>query len=157
MKKARTSTLLFIPFILHILYSQSITNIQQKTENGRIVITYDFQGGSGEVYNVYNIILRAEKEGTTIHPRVAVGDVRDVSPGKDKEIWWEPVLEGRTLAGWQVSLKAEKSLFSMIWVPGGAFEMGCGSWTSECDSDEKPVHTVTVNSFYMSATEVTQA
>ena len=32
--------------------------------------------------------------------------------------------------------------------------MGCTGW---CESDEEPVHTVTVSSFYMDKTEVTQA
>lgn len=50
--------------------------------------------------------------------------------------------------------------FTMLPVEGGTFSMGA---TSEQyngyspDSDEKPVHTVTVSSFYMAETEVTQA
>jgi len=35
--------------------------------------------------------------------------------------------------------------------------MGCGSWLDSCDSEEKPVHRVCVNSFYMAKYEVTQA
>ena len=42
---------------------------------------------------------------------------------------------------------------AMVLVEGGSFQMGSTSG----DSDEKPVHTVTVNSFYMDKTEVTQA
>ena len=40
-------------------------------------------------------------------------------------------------------------------VAGGTFQMG--SDDSEADSDEKPVHSVTLSSFYMGETEVTQA
>ena len=43
-----------------------------------------------------------------------------------------------------------------VWVPGGCYEMGCGSWTSDCASDEKPVHEVCVDGFWMGKTEVTQ-
>ena len=43
-----------------------------------------------------------------------------------------------------------------VWVPGGCYEMGCGSWTSECYRDEKPVHEVCVDGFWMGKTEVTQ-
>ena len=43
-----------------------------------------------------------------------------------------------------------------MWVPGGCYEMGCGGLTSECDDDEKPVHKVCVDGFWMSKTEVTQ-
>jgi formylglycine-generating enzyme required for sulfatase activity len=43
-----------------------------------------------------------------------------------------------------------------VWVPGGCYEMGCGSWTSDCYRDEKPVHEVCVDGFWMGKTEVTQ-
>ena len=41
----------------------------------------------------------------------------------------------------------------MVYVAGGTFQMGSNSGYD----NEKPVHTVTVSSFYMDATEVTQA
>jgi formylglycine-generating enzyme required for sulfatase activity len=44
-----------------------------------------------------------------------------------------------------------------VWVPGGCYEMGCGSWTSDCDNDEKPVHTVCVDGFWIGKFEVTQS
>lgn len=47
--------------------------------------------------------------------------------------------------------------FTMIWVKGGTFLMGA---TPEqgifVESDEKPVHQVTIDGFYMAETEVTQ-
>jgi formylglycine-generating enzyme required for sulfatase activity len=43
-----------------------------------------------------------------------------------------------------------------VWVPGGCYEMGCGNWTSDCYRDEKPVHEVCVDGFWMAKTEVTQ-
>ncbi len=43
-----------------------------------------------------------------------------------------------------------------VWVPGGCYEMGCGNWTSDCYRDEKPVHEVCVDGFWMGKTEVTQ-
>ncbi|MGQ9632169.1 MAG: PEGA domain-containing protein [bacterium] len=39
----------------------------------------------------------------------------------------------------------------MVWIPGGTFQMGDG------DPDEKPVHTVTLDGFWMDTTEVTNA
>ena len=48
--------------------------------------------------------------------------------------------------------------FTMKYVEGGTFQMGATSEQgSEADSDEKPVHTVTLSSYYMGETEVTQA
>jgi len=46
-----------------------------------------------------------------------------------------------------------ESLRGEVHVPGGSFRMGSDSG----DSDEKPVHTVTVSGFYIMNTEVTQA
>jgi len=43
-----------------------------------------------------------------------------------------------------------------VWVKGGCYEMGCGSWTIDCDIDEKPVHEVCVDGFWMGKYEVTQ-
>ena len=43
-----------------------------------------------------------------------------------------------------------------VRVEGGCYEMGCGSWTSVCDDDEKPVHEVCVDGFWMGKYEVTQ-
>lgn len=50
--------------------------------------------------------------------------------------------------------------FTMLPVEGGTFSMGATPEQSNGyspDDDEKPVHTVTVSSFYMAETEVTQA
>src|SRR5262249_39763079 len=43
---------------------------------------------------------------------------------------------------------------NMVWIPGGTFQMGC----DDCDMpDALPVHTVTVDGFFMDATPVTNA
>ncbi len=145
--------ILIISIALSFGFTQKITNVTQKIENGRVVINYDLKGND----KYYDITLSATKDGETISPFAIAGDVNEVSPGKNHEIWWEPVLEGRDLHGWTVSLEAEWNLFDMVFVKGGSFKMGCTSEQSDCDGDEKPVHTVTVSDFYMSATEVTQA
>ena len=43
--------------------------------------------------------------------------------------------------------------FNMIWVEGGTFKMG----SNDGDSDEKPVHDVTLDGYWIAETEVTQA
>ncbi len=46
----------------------------------------------------------------------------------------------------------------MIFVEGGTFQMGATSEQgSDAESDEKPVHSVTLDSYYIAETEVTQA
>ena len=48
--------------------------------------------------------------------------------------------------------------YNMVWVEGGTFRMGATSEQgSDADSDEKPVHSVTLSSYYIGKTEVTQA
>ena len=45
----------------------------------------------------------------------------------------------------------------MVFVKGGTFTMGCmDGRDSNCDDNEKPAHEVTLSSFYMAETEVTQ-
>lgn len=57
--------------------------------------------------------------------------------------------------------QSENDLFTrlnMIEVEGGTFAMGCaGIDGMECPGKERPVHSVTLSSFYMMKTEVTQA
>ncbi len=44
-----------------------------------------------------------------------------------------------------------------VWVPGGTYEMGCGSWSSEhCYGDAMPVHQVVLKGFWVGKCEVTQ-
>ncbi len=42
------------------------------------------------------------------------------------------------------------------WVPSGCYEMGCGPWTHDCDDDERPVHLVCLDGFWMGKTEITR-
>ena len=47
--------------------------------------------------------------------------------------------------------------FNMVYVEGGTFTMGCTSEQgNDCDANERPAHKVTLSSFYMGETEVTQ-
>ncbi|MFN7326821.1 MAG: SUMF1/EgtB/PvdO family nonheme iron enzyme [Chitinophagales bacterium] len=45
----------------------------------------------------------------------------------------------------------------MILIKGGTFAMGCTGEQEGCESDEKPVHRVTLGDYYLGETEVTQA
>ncbi|MEO1652965.1 MAG: SUMF1/EgtB/PvdO family nonheme iron enzyme, partial [Bacteroidota bacterium] len=45
----------------------------------------------------------------------------------------------------------------MVLVKGGSFQMGCTSEQEDCGDDEKPVHSVTLDDFYIGRYEVTQA
>ncbi|WP_052507291.1 formylglycine-generating enzyme family protein [Desulfonatronovibrio magnus] len=43
-----------------------------------------------------------------------------------------------------------------VWVPEGCYDMGCGDWTDSCWDNEKPVHEVCLDGFWMGKYEVTQ-
>ncbi len=46
---------------------------------------------------------------------------------------------------------------AFVWVPGGTFEMGCGSRTSDCRQyTDQPLHTVHLNGFWLGIYTVTQ-
>ncbi len=46
---------------------------------------------------------------------------------------------------------------TMVEVPAGSFQMGCSAGDSQCDSQEKPAHQVTIGPFRIGKYEVTQA
>ncbi len=45
---------------------------------------------------------------------------------------------------------------TFMWVPSGAFRMGCGTWDGEGNKDESPVHNVFLDGFWMAKYPVTQ-
>ena len=63
------------------------------------------------------------------------------------------VREGRSLKVAFTYVERPDSSEDFVFIEGGTFRMG----STEGSEDEKPVHSVTVGSFYMKATEVTQA
>lgn len=69
----------------------------------------------------------------------ATGEAPIVDEHSPGEAWREPVVG-----------------IEFVWVPGGCYQMGCGSWTSDCWATEKPVHEVCVDGFWIGKYEVTQ-
>ena len=73
--------------------------------------------------------------------------VRALKVGKHK--YEETFKEGKSI----FVKHSKEPIKNMVFVQGGTFQMGSNSG----DDDEQPIHTVTVSSFYMDKTEVTQA
>ena len=63
-----------------------------------------------------------------------------------------PRYEVKPIKTWRDS----KTNIEFVWVPGGCYEMGCGSWTKDCVKQELPVHEVCVDGFWLGKYEVTQ-
>ena len=71
------------------------------------------------------------------HPKTGRNPLSDMHQIGD--IWTEPITG-----------------ISFVWVPAGAFRMGCGTWDGEGNKDEFPVHKVTIDGFWMAKYPVTQ-
>jgi len=148
----------YISFILFIgltfgsrfLPGQTITNVQARQEGLEIIITYDM---AGQLQSGDEIRVGYYTDGGRNYKYIsnADGDVgKNVKTGTGREISF---FANDALAGKNASFKVV--IFpppGMVFVPGGTFQMG-----SHSESNEKPIHTVTVSSFFMDKTEVTQA
>jgi len=135
------------------LFAQTITNVQARQEGLEIIITYDMAESlkkGGEIKVGYSA-----DGGRNYKPiSGAEGDVgKNVKPGTGRYISFiaNDALAGKN-AKFKVGTISEFTPPGMVFVEGGTYQMGSNS-----GSDEKPIHTVTVSSFYMDKTEVTQA
>ncbi len=135
------------------IQAQTITNVQARQEGFSIIITYDM---SGSLRSDHEIWVGHTTDGGKNYTPIsgAEGDLgSNVLPGTGKEITWR--ITDNSPTGKDVLFKvwAYAPPQGMVYVEGGNFQMGSNSG----ENDEMPVHTVTVNSFFMDATEVTQA
>lgn len=53
------------------------------------------------------------------------------------------------------TMTSEKDGMKLIFVPGGSFTMGSDTYISNINADERPMHDVTLSSFWIDQTEVT--
>ena len=147
--------------LFHSAFAQSpISNVQvaQRTDGSKLVdITYDL---SPVVVTMRIEVSYYENAGTTYDGKgINVwGDVGgEVTPGNNKHIIWDA---GTDVPGAEfdciVRLTTTQTPWNLIGialasVPAGSFDMGkAGSYQTE------PVHTVSLDTFDMSLTEVTQ-
>ena len=62
----------------------------------------------------------------------------------------------KTQGGDKLEFTVNGVTFTMIFVQGGTFTMGCTSEQGVCPDDEKPLHSVTISDFWICENEVTQ-
>ena len=107
--------------------------------------TYYYENGQKKEEGTFKF---GEKDGkwTSWHDNGQKGDEGTYKDGKLDGLWtyWDENGQKKS----EITYKD-----GMVYVAGGTFQMGSNSGYD----NEKPVHTVTVSSFYMDATEVTQA
>ena len=155
-------TKLFITVLILIsatmLFSQTITGIKAEQNNKEISISYNITGTkSGDKFDV-KIYCSTDGGSNWGYPlKYISGDVgKNVSGGYNKKINWRVTDERDKLEGNKIRFKISAiqqniTPADMVFVKGGTFKMG----SNDGDSDEKPIHGVTVSDFYIGKYEVT--
>ena len=145
-------------------FGQTVSNVDAYQEGKNIIITYD----TDKAGSVGGVFCSTDGGRTWSNPlRRVTGDVNKQVPAGSHRIVWDVLSEREKLAGANICFKVEVNSgkftvngvsFEMVRVEGGTFRMGA---TSEQGTDaydwEKPVHSVTLSSYYIGKTEVTQA
>src|SRR5689334_10041005 len=70
-----------------------------------------------------------------------------IQPHEGRRSWSKPSALGHEIP----AMPRQPSTNGMVWIPGGSFWMG----SEDGNPDEKPVHQVTIDGFWMDKTEVT--
>jgi len=150
----RTALLMLaLLLLLAPIAAQTVSNVRVDLEPscGYYIITYDLSGKDGEQYQLKVVPYDGSKE--LASPKFISGQGIDISvtAGKNYQFFWHPILEGVGAGKWQFRISTSISLF--VKVEGGSFMMG----STDGDSDEKPVHQVTVSSFMIGKYELSVA
>ncbi len=150
-------------FIIHPSYGHAaeVEHLRVSQVGNRLVAEYDLTGQE-EADVVVTVTVGGKRY--TQEDLHLEGDFGKVRPGAGKRIYWNVLqdfprglsaeVEVEVTAGgreWRDPVLG----MEFVWVEGGCYEMGCGSWTSDCDDDEKPVHEVCVDGFWLGKYEVT--
>ncbi|MBC8233813.1 formylglycine-generating enzyme family protein [bacterium] len=151
----------------------SNVHAQQRLGTDQAVITYDVDDADGDTLTISVHISDDGGNTFTVPAKTFSGDIgAGIKPGKNKRIVWDagkdltdPSLRSRTSLydmDFQAKIIADdgKQTDEIIWekdgakmrlIPAGAFSMG----SNDGESNEKPVHTVYLDAFYMDVYEVT--
>ncbi|MBU1206064.1 MAG: formylglycine-generating enzyme family protein [Proteobacteria bacterium] len=161
MKRATILSFLLCLIIIPNLYAAEVKNVTAKQVGNRMLFEYELIGNEAEAEVSVHITVKGQS-----YPMEKLrleGDFGRVKPGKAKRISWNVLQDfPRGLAGdveWEVvagakMLKDPVTGMEFIFVKGGCFDMG--DTFGDGESDEKPVHQVCVNDFFLGVYEVTQ-
>jgi formylglycine-generating enzyme required for sulfatase activity len=138
--------------------SQQITNTDFYQSGKKLVITYDLIETKAKQTFDISLYVSTDNGSTWQGPLEEVsGDVgQNIIVGSGSSIVWNTLREFAMLkgkVGFRVVAKVnDKNLPEMVFVKGGTFQMG----SNDGEYNEKPVHTVTLDDFYIGKYEVTQ-
>ncbi len=167
MKLKGLYTLIFSVFVAVCAFGQTVTDVDAYQEGQNIIITYqiDKAGSVGDVF------CSTDGGRTWGNPLKQVsGDVNKAVKAGKHRITWNVLAEGYDLKGSNICFKVEEKMvnvitikvkgvtFEMVRVEGGVFTMGTDRNADPVASvNESPMHSVTLDCYYMGKTEVTQA
>ena len=164
MKRIYTLFLSLVCFTAVCSFGQTVSNVDAYQEGKNIIITYDIDK-AGSVGDVYCSTDGGRTWGVPL--KQVTGDVNKQVQAGSHRIVWDVLAERGMLSGENICFKVTVNsgsftvngvLFEMVRVEGGTFRMGATSEQGgDAERDEKPVHSVKLNTFYIGKTEVTQA
>lgn len=141
--------------VTYSLSKDATIRVAVSTDGGRTYGDYieNFSGDAGR--NV-----KAGKEKTIIfYDLPELREIPYVFDSLSRVSWGDTVIRFLVeVDDGSVDIKFNKERIRMVMVPGGTFSMGCAKPHNQKHSydDDKPVHRVTVDTFYMAKFEVTQ-
>jgi formylglycine-generating enzyme required for sulfatase activity len=143
-----------------------VSNVQAQPRSGTklVDITYDVEDADGDVLTITVEISDDGGNTFTVPAKTFSGDVGPgIIPGKDKKIVWDAAKDVPNVYGTNYIVKVTasdsgniilgKDDAQMTMIPAGKFQMGDNFY--EGSNDERPVHTVYLDTFYMDKYEVT--
>ena len=149
--------LVFSTLFSSALSAQGVKNVSVWHRMDTVFVSYDLAGD-----HAYYIECQYKSdsfaEWTSTGKRCS-GDVGYyVEPGMKKMFHWHVQEKGLSpgKVGFEIRLRS-KPFLEMVKVNGGTFKMGCTEEQRRCDKDERPVHRVTLDAYYMSKYEITNA
>lgn len=136
-------------FLVGGIFSQSIENVDFRSEGNTIVVTYDFSHPNPD--SLVNIQIQFKNQlGTVIKPLSIEGDLKNVRPGQNKRIVWDVLADKVVLTG---NYKAELffNLIDNCELDGKIFYGNCIKYFGECKNDQaNGLGTLFFNNFQMS-------
>ncbi len=156
--------LFVVGFFSTNVFAQTASDLKFYQDGKTIVLTYSLD-------KTANVSVQVSTDGgvTYSEPLKHVsGDVGENVHAGNNRIVWDVLAEYEKLIGEKVMFKLTAGsskcsfivngvTFTMIYVQGGTFTMGATHEQTNTDSDEYPVHQVTLSDYYIGAEEVSQA
>lgn len=145
------------------LFAAEVTNENIRQVGNRILFEFDVTGDYNEDTEI-SLTLTIKGKTYSADKLHLEGDYGKTKTGKGKKIYWNVLqdfsrgvnstVDYDLTAGGGKLVKDPSTGIEMVYVKGGCYQMG--DTFGDGDSDEKPVHEVCVDSFYIGKFEVTQ-